>query len=84
MINLEKLKEFREHILDLAIRGKLVEQRPEEGTAEDLYQQIQEEKSKLIKEGKLKKEKPLVPIENEEIPFDIPEDWKWVHIRDIS
>ena len=53
MISLEKLKEFREHILDLAIRGKLVDQRPEEGTAEDLYQQIREEKAKLIKEGKL-------------------------------
>lgn len=82
MISLEKLKEFREHILDLAIRGKLVEQRPEEGTAEDLYQQIQEEKAKLIKEGKLKKEKPLASIEDDEIPFDIPESWKWVRISD--
>ena len=83
MISLEKLKEFREHILDLAIRGKLVEQRPEEGTAEYLYQQIQEEKQNLIKEGKLKKEKPLAPIEDDEIPFDIPEDWKWVRLRSI-
>ena len=82
MISLEKLKEYREHILDLAIRGKLVEQRPEEGTAEDLYQQIQEEKAKLIKEGKLKKEKPLASIEDDEIPFDIPESWKWVRISD--
>ncbi len=82
MISLEKLKEFREHILYLAIRGKLVEQRPEEGTAEDLYQQIQEEKQKLIKEGKIKKEKTLAPIEDDEIPFDIPESWKWVRISD--
>lgn len=82
MISLEKLKEFREHILDLAIRGKLVEQRPEEGTAEDLYQQIQEEKAKLIEEGKLKKEKSLSPIDEDEIPFDIPESWKWVRISD--
>ena len=63
---------LKKKILDLAVRGKLVEQRPEEGTAEDLYQQIQEEKQKLIKEGKLKREKPLAPIADEEIPFDIP------------
>ena len=83
MISLEKLKEFREHILDLAIRGKLVDQRPEEGTAEDLYQQIQAEKQKLIEEGKLKKEKPLAPIEDDEIPFDIPDSWRWVRIGDL-
>ena len=84
MINLEKLKEFREHILDLAIRGKLVDQRPEEGTAEDLYQQIQEEKQNLIKEGKLKKEKSLAPIEDDEIPFDIPDSWRWVRWGNLS
>lgn len=84
MISLEKLKEFREHILDLAIRGKLVEQRPEDGTAEDLYLQIQEEKANLIKEGKLKKEKPLAPIEDDEIPFDIPENWKWCKLGDLT
>lgn len=83
MISLEKLKEFREHILDLAIRGKLVEQRSEEGTAEDLYQQIQEEKAKLIKEGKLKEGKPLAPIDEDEIPFDIPEGWKWVRLSSL-
>lgn len=83
MISLEKLKEFREHILDLAIRGKLVDQRPEEGTAEDLYQHIQAEKQKLIEEGKIKKEKPLPLIEEDEIPFDIPDSWKWVKLNDI-
>lgn len=83
MISLENLKEFREHILDLAIRGKLVEQRSEEGTAEDLYQQIQEEKAKLIKEGKLKEGKPLSPIDEDEIPFDIPEGWKWVRLSSL-
>ncbi len=64
-------------ILQYAIQGKLVEQRPEEGTAEELYQQIQEEKQKLIKEGKIKKEKPLPEVTNEEIPFEIPDSWKW-------
>ena len=75
--------DMKKSILQYAIQGKLVEQRPEEGTAEDLYQQIQEEKQNLIKEGKLKKEKPLAPIEDDEIPFDIPEDWKWVRLRSI-
>lgn len=71
-------------ILDLAIRGKLVEQRPEEGSAEELYAQIQEEKKKLIAEGKIKKEKPLPEIKDEEIPFDIPKSWKWVKLGNIS
>lgn len=75
-------EQLKASILQLAIQGKLVEQRPEEDTAEDLYQQIQEKKAKLIKEGKLKKEKPLPPIEDDEIPFDIPESWKWVRISD--
>ena len=84
----EKLEKFnanfpedmKKSILQHAIQGKLVEQRPEEGTAEELYKQIQEEKEKLIKEGKVKKEKPLAEITEEEIPFDIPESWKWVRV----
>ena len=71
-------QELKSSILQLAVQGKLVEQRPEEGTAEELYQQIQEEKQRLIKEGKLKKEKPLPKITEDEMPFDIPESWKWV------
>lgn len=74
---------IKKKILDLAIRGKLVEQRPEEGTAEDLYNQIQEEKKNLIAEGKIKKEKPLPEITEDEIPFDIPESWKWVRLANI-
>ena len=76
-------EQLKASILQLAIQGKLVEQRPEDGTAEDLYQQIQEEKQNLIKEGKLKKEKPLAPIEDDEIPFDIPCNWKWVRLKNI-
>lgn len=74
---------LKKKILDLAIRGKLVEQRPEEGTVEDLYKQIQEEKANLIKEGKLKKEKPIPPIESDEIPFVLPDSWKWCRLKDI-
>lgn len=76
--------DMQKSILQYAIQGKLVEQRDEEGTAEALYQHIQEEKDKLIKEGKIKKGKPLPAITEDEIPFDIPESWKWVRLGDIS
>lgn len=71
---------IRSKILDLAMRGQLTEQLPEDGNAEELYQQILEEKQKLIKESKIKKQKPLPEITDEEIPFDIPENWKWVRL----
>ena len=76
-------QELKNSILQRAIQGKLVEQRPEEGTAEELYQQIQEEKQKLLAEGQIKKEKPLPEITEDEIPFDIPESWKWVRLGEI-
>ena len=75
--------DLQKSILQMAIQGKLVEQRLEEGTGEELYQQIQAEKKKLIAEGKIKKEKPLPEITEEEKPFDIPESWKWVQLGEI-
>ena len=77
-------QELKNSILQLAIQGKLVEQRPEEGTAQELYEQIQAEKQRLIKEGKIKKEKPLPEITEEEKPFEIPEGWMWVHLNYIA
>ena len=77
-------QELKNSILQLAIQGKLVEQRFEEGTAEELYRQIQEEKQRLIKAGKIKKEKPLSEITEAEMPFEIPESWKWVHLSQIA
>ena len=76
-------QELKNSILQLAIQGKLVEQRPEEGTAEELFAQIQEEKQRLIREKKIKKEKPLPEITEDEKPFDIPDSWKWVRLRNI-
>ena len=76
-------QELKSSILQLAIQGKLVEQRPEEGTGEELYQQIQAEKKRLIQEGKIKKEKPLPKIAEDEVPFEIPESWKWVQWGEI-
>lgn len=76
-------QELKASILQLAIQGKLVEQRPEEGTGEELYQQIQAEKQLLTKAGKIKKEKPLPEIAEDEIPFDIPENWKWYRLGEL-
>lgn len=76
-------EDMQKSILQYAIQGKLVEQREEDGTAEELYQKIQAEKEKLIKEGKIKKSKPLPEITEDEIPFDIPESWKWVKFQDV-
>ena len=77
-------QELKNSILQIAIQGKLVPQRPEEGNAEELYKQIQAEKQKLIKEGKIKKEKPLPPITDNEKPFEIPASWKWVRLGEIG
>ena len=68
---------FRQKVIDAGIRGKLTEQLPEDGTAQELFERIH-------KEGKIKKQKPLSPIKPEEIPFEIPENWMWVRFENIS
>lgn len=88
----EKLEQFnakfpedmKKSILQYAIQGKLVEQRAEEGTGEELYQQIQVYKQELIKDGKLKKTRALEPISEVAIPFDFPPSWKVCYIDDIA
>jgi len=75
--------DMQKAILGQAIQGKLVEQRAEEGTGQELFEAIQEEKQKLIEEGKLKKQKVLPEITEDEIPFEIPESWKWVRLGEI-
>lgn len=87
-----KLEEFNKRfpgdmqksLLQMAIQGKLVEQFPEEGTGEELYAQIQAEKQALIKSGKIKKDKSLPEITDDEKPFDIPDSWKWVRWGALS
>ena len=76
-------QELRASILQLAIQGKLVEQRPEEGTGEELFQQIQTEKQRLIKAGGIKKEKHFPGHTDDDIPFDIPESWTWVRTAQL-
>ena len=70
-------------ILQEAVQGKLVPQIAAEGNAKDFLEEIKKEKEKLIKEGKIKKEKPLPEITEDEIPFDIPESWCWCRLGEI-
>lgn len=72
------LEALKSKLIGAAICGKLTQQLPEDGDAEDLYNQVQDEKARLIKEGKFKKEKPLPEIAERELPFEIPKNWKWV------
>ena len=74
---------IRKKILDLALRGKLTEQLPEDGTAEELFQRIQQEKSIQKKTGKRKKGEPDASSEQEDIPFELPLSWMWVEIGEI-
>lgn len=76
-------EDMKKSILQMAMQGKLVEQRPEEGTTDELYERIVAEKAQLIKDGKIKKEKPLPEITEDEIPFEIPSSWKWVKLNDL-
>ena len=79
-----KFAQTKEKVLDLAIRGKLVPQDPNDEPASELLKRIHAEKASLIKSGKLKKEKPLPPITKDEIPFDIPASWSWVRLSDLG
>lgn len=74
---------MKKSILQEAVQGKLVPQDPNDEPASLLLKKIAEEKKRLIKEGKIKKQKPLPEITEDEIPFEIPESWEWVRLGDI-
>ena len=74
---------IRSKILDLAIQGLLTKHLATDGTAEELYQEIQLKKIQLIRSGLIKREKELAPISDDEIPFEIPESWKWIRWGEI-
>ena len=76
--------DLRQSVLQAAVQGKLTTQKAEDGDARGLLLAIREEKEKLIKEKKSKKEKPLASITDEEIPFDIPDNWVWVRWGDLA
>lgn len=77
-------KQIRQSILQYAVQGKLVEQNPQDEPASELLKRIKAEKDQLIKEGKIKKEKPLPPITQDEIPYDLPQGWQWVRLGEIA
>jgi type I restriction enzyme S subunit len=79
----EDVQALRQTILQLAVKGALVEQDPNDEPASVLLERIKEEKALLIKEGKIKKQKALPPISEEEVPFELPIGWKWCRLNDI-
>lgn len=82
-IDLYGIKKLRELILELAVRGKLVPQDPNDKPASVLLERIATEKAELVKQGKIKKQKPLPEISEEEKPFALPEGWEWVALQEI-
>ena len=82
-LNTEFPEKLHKSILQQAIQGKLTERDSSDESAVELLKQISAEKAKLIAEGKIKKEKTLSPIGEDEIPFDIPDKWQWVRFSEL-
>lgn len=80
----ENVTELRKAILQLAVMGKLVPQNPDDQPASELVKEIEAEKQQLVKEGKIKKPKPLPPVTEEEKPYALPQGWEWVRFGEIS
>lgn len=78
------IKKLRELILEMAVRGKLVPQDPSDEPASELLKRIAEEKARLVAEGKIKKQKPLAEIDEQAQPFDLPMDWVWTPLGEIT
>ncbi|MCW8354660.1 restriction endonuclease subunit S, partial [Marinomonas pontica] len=78
------IKKLRELILELAVRGKLVAQDPNDEPASVLLKRIAAEKEELVKQGKIKKPKKLPEISEEEKPFELPVGWEWANFQDIA
>ncbi len=83
-IDLYGIKKLRELILELAVRGKLVPQNPDDEPASELLKRIAAEKARLVKQGKIKKLRPLPEISEEEKPFELPEGWEWVTLATVG
>jgi type I restriction enzyme S subunit len=83
-IELTGIKKLRDLILELAVRGKLVPQDPNDEPARGLLKEIGEEKAKLIKDGKIKKQKTMPLITDDEKPFELPKGWEWTCLGQIS
>ncbi|WP_282754998.1 restriction endonuclease subunit S [Desulfuromonas thiophila] len=80
----ENVAELRKAILQLAVMGRLVPQDPNDPPASELLKEIEAEKQRLVKAGKIKKPKPLPPIKSEEVPYQLPQGWEWVRLGDAG
>jgi type I restriction enzyme S subunit len=79
----DAIPRLRRFILDLAVRGKLVEQDPNDEPASELLRKIQAEKLKLLREGIIKKVYPLKTVSGSQIKFSVPNNWQWVRLIDV-
>ena len=79
----EGIPKLREFVLQLAVQGKLVAQDSKDEPASELLKRIAAQKEQLVKDGKIKKSKPLPDIEEDEIPFEIPKSWEWVRLGEV-
>jgi type I restriction enzyme, S subunit len=79
----DQIKQLRQTILNLAVRGKLVPQDPKDEPASELLKRIEKEKARLISEKKLKRQKDLLPIEVQNVPFDVLNGWAWAKADDV-
>jgi type I restriction enzyme S subunit len=77
------IKKLRELILTLAMQGKLVPQDPKDQPASELLKEIEAEKRRLVKEGKIKAPKPLLEIKPEDVPYAVPVGWEWVRLSSV-
>ncbi|WP_257490449.1 restriction endonuclease subunit S [Anaerosalibacter massiliensis] len=84
MKNKMNIQGLKDKILQLAIQGKLVNQDPNDEPASVLLEKIKEERDRLVKEKKIKKQRLLPEITEEEKPFEIPEEWKWVRLGEVA
>jgi type I restriction enzyme, S subunit len=80
----ESIDSLKQKILQLAVMGKLVPQNPDDEPASELLKKIEQEKEKLIKEGKIKRQKPLPEISEDEKPFELPEKWEWCRLGEVT
>jgi type I restriction enzyme S subunit len=80
----DAIPRLRRFILDLAVRGKLIEQDPNDEPAAELLKRIQKEKARLVKNGEIRKEKFLPSLEINEILYSLPVGWKWAPIRQVT
>ncbi|HGS4466590.1 restriction endonuclease subunit S [Vibrio parahaemolyticus] len=79
----ESIDQLKQTILQLAVMGKLVPQDPSDEPAAELLKRIAEEKAQLVKEKKIKKQKALPPISEDEKPFELPSGWEWCHLNSL-